>query len=152
MKGPGCSWALDMHFSRAHLKTHRLLAGQWRVPGEEESARLLVQGDKHGPIGWPGLRPAHETDHALIAQAGFGGTRGPVLVHQLQDLVHISQPLAGLAHADPGLSKAGPCTTRERRRKYNHRLNGQFSDENFLQIRTINFIASTYNFKCPIWL
>ena len=89
-------------------RTHRLLAGQGRVPGEEKRARALVQGDQHGPVGGPGLGPAHEADDALVAQASLGGAGGAVLVHQLQDLVHVGQPLARLAHADPGLPEAGP--------------------------------------------
>ena len=63
--------------------THHLLAGQGCVPVQEERARLLVQGDEHGPVGGPGFGPAHEADHALVAQAGLGRTGGAVLVHQL---------------------------------------------------------------------
>lgn len=108
MAAAGGGWPL-----RPGLTTHHLLTGQGRVPGEEEGARLLVQGDKHGPVRGPSLRPAHEADDALIAQARLGGTRGSILVHQAQDLVHVGQLLAGLAHADPGLSEAGPCVWEE---------------------------------------
>lgn len=64
-------------------RTHRLLAGQRRVPGEEERARALVQGDQHGPVGGPHLRPAHEAEDALVALAGLGGAGGAAVIHQL---------------------------------------------------------------------
>ena len=115
------------------------------MPGEEKRARALVQGDQHGPVGGPDLRPAHEADDALVAQAGLGGARGAALVHQLQDLVHVGQPLARLAHADPGLPEAGPCEQ--------HRAGGKdtqsgtqsicFLMTHFLQTQTLQATAGT---------
>lgn len=115
---PGCTWALGFsNATRAQPQTHHLLAGQRRVPGKEERACLLIEGDEHGPVGGPGLRPTHKADHTLVGQTGFGRTGGSVLIHQLQDLIHVGQPLVCLAHTDPGLPEAGPCTKREAGRK-----------------------------------
>lgn len=132
--------------------THHLLAGQRRVPGKEERARLLVQGDEHGPVGGPGLRPAHEADHTLVLQAGLGGTGGPFLIHQLEDLVHVGQPRARLAHADPGLPEAGPCAGRESRRENTVTdPNGRVPDENPLHVQTFKSAADMQNSERPMW-
>lgn len=79
---PGLGHAF-LNVTRAQPHTHHLLARQRRVPGKEECARLLVEGDEHGPVGGPGLRPTHKADHTLVPQAGFGRTEGPILIHQL---------------------------------------------------------------------
>lgn len=63
----------------------------------------------------------------------------------------ILQPLARLAHADPGLSEAGPCP-KHRRESGKHTItdsNHSLSDENFLQNQTLKFTANTL--EGPVW-
>lgn len=91
VREPGPTWAMETPGHQGGISqrphgpspTHHLLAGQRRVPGKEERACLLVERDEHGPVGGPGLRPAHKADHTLVGQTGFGRTGGSVLIHQL---------------------------------------------------------------------